>query len=129
MREAVSTDSAPAAIGPYSQAVTTGNLVFASGQLGMCPRTGEIVTGPIADEAQQALRNLDAVLRAAGSSLPQALKVTVYLTDLDQFAAVNDVYATWLSAPYPARACVEVAALPRGARIEIDAVAVRSATS
>lgn len=120
---AISTETAPAAIGPYSQAVVSGDLVFVSGQIPLNPTSGELVSGSIEDETTQVLTNLQAVLTAAGSSLSQVVKTTIYLTDLADFSRVNEVYARSFRAPAPARATVQVAALPRGARVEIDAIA------
>jgi reactive intermediate/imine deaminase len=120
-RDAVMTDEAPAAIGPYSQAIRAGTLLFVSGQIPLDP-AGELIPGPIADQARQALDNLAAVVRAGGSDLGRVIKLTVYLTDLSDFAAVNAVMSEYFQPPYPARAVVGVAALPRGAMIEIDAV-------
>ena len=120
-RDAVMTGDAPAAIGPYSQAVRAGTLLFVSGQIPLDPG-GELIPGPIADQARQALNNLAAVVRAGGSDLGRVIKLTVYLTDLSGFAAVNAVMSEYFQPPYPARAVVGVAALPRGAMIEIDAV-------
>ncbi len=122
MRSTVNSPDAPTAIGPYSQAVSHAGLLWCSGQLGLDPATGQLADGGAPAEAEQALRNLDAVCREAGTALNRALRCTVYLTDLEQFAAVNEVYATWFEEPFPARACVQVAALPRGAVVEIDAV-------
>jgi 2-iminobutanoate/2-iminopropanoate deaminase len=123
--DAVSTESAPAAIGPYSQAVTAGDLVFTAGQIAIDPATGDIVDGGIAAETAQVLRNLSAVLTAAGSGLERVIKTTVYLADMGEFAAMNEVYATFFVASLPARAAIEAAALPRGVRVEIDCVASR----
>jgi 2-iminobutanoate/2-iminopropanoate deaminase len=120
--EPVSTPQAPAAIGPYSQAMRVGAFVFASGQIPLDPKTGALVSGTVADETRQVLANLAAVLEAAGSSLDRVVKTTVYLTDLDDFAAMNDAYAAAFGACRPARATVQVARLPRGARVEIDAI-------
>ena len=120
-RDAVMTDEAPAAIGPYSQAIRAGTLLFVSGQTPLDP-AGELIPGPIVDQARQALDNLAAVVRAGGSDLGRVIKLTVYLTDLSDFAAVNAVMSEYFQPPYPARAVVGVAALPRGAMIEIDAV-------
>ena len=120
-RDAVMTDEAPAAIGPYSQAIRAGTLLFVSGQIPLDP-AGELIPGPIVDQARQALDNLAAVVRAGGSDLGRVIKLTVYLTDLSDFAAVNAVMSEYFEPPYPARAVVGVAALPRGAMIEIDAV-------
>ena len=119
------TDSAPAPVGPYSQAVRAGEWIFASGQIPLDPATGELVGGEIEDEARQVLANLAAVLEAGGSGLDRVVRATVYLTDLSLFPRVNAVYAEAFHAdPAPARATVEVAALPLGARVEIDAIAL-----
>jgi len=123
-REALRTESAPAPVGPYSQAMRAGELVFTSGQIPMDPESGDIVSGDIRQEAEQVFRNLDEVLKAAGTSLRRAVKLTVFLTDMVHFGAVNEVYARFFEEPFPARSCVEVAALPKGVRIEAEAVAV-----
>jgi 2-iminobutanoate/2-iminopropanoate deaminase len=115
---------APQAIGPYSQALVHGDLVFCSGQLGLDPFTGMIPAGA-PEQARQALANLEAVLNGAGSSMPKVLKVTVFLTDLSAFAEINRVYAEFFSPPYPARTMVQVTALPKGAAVEIDLIARR----
>ncbi len=123
----VQTDAAPKAIGPYSQAIAApgGRLVFCSGQLAIDPKTGELAgAGDVRRETHQVLRNLGAVLEAAGSSLAKVVKTTVFLVDLGDFAAVNEVYATYFKDLAPARATVQVAALPRGAQVEIEAIAV-----
>ena len=122
MRQSVTTADAPTAIGPYSQGVRHGDLLWASGQLGVLPASGALVGDGVAEQAEQALRNLDAVCRAAGTSLVKAVKCTVYLTDMADFPVVNQVYERFFEQPYPARATVQVAALPRGGRVEIDAV-------
>lgn len=122
MRTTVNTSDAPAAIGPYSQAVRQGGLLWCSGQLGLDPAQGTLVPGDTAAQAEQALRNLEAVCREAGTSLNKALRLTIYLIDLADFQAVNAVYATFFEEPFPARACIQVAALPKGGRVEIDAV-------
>ncbi|HZP41742.1 MAG TPA: Rid family detoxifying hydrolase [Candidatus Binatia bacterium] len=124
-RRAVTAADAPQALGPYSQAVTIGDFVFCSGQVGMDPATGRLVEGGIARETARALENLAAVLAAAGASLAQVVRTTVYLTDLADFAAMNAVYARHFTTPFPARATVQVAKLPAGARVEIDAIAAR----
>ncbi len=126
MAEPISTADAPKAIGPYSQAVAApaGRLVFCSGQIPLDPRTGELVKGTIEEETRRVMENLKAVLAAAGASFGQVVKTTIFLTDLADFAKVNEVYGGYLGAVPPARATVQVAALPRGARVEIDAVAV-----
>jgi reactive intermediate/imine deaminase len=123
-RSSVFTDQAPKAIGPYSQAVRAGNTVYLSGQIPLDPKTGELVKGDIQQEARRAFDNLKAVAAAAGDGLQQVVRVTIYLTDLGDFAKVNEVMAGYFQEPYPARATLGVAALPRGARIEIDAVMV-----
>ena len=125
MREAIQTDKAPAAIGPYSHAVKAGNVLFCSGQIPIDPASGELVSGDIAAETRQVMRNLGAVLEAGGSSFAAVVKCNIWLTDMGSFAAVNEVYGEFFKdgAP-PARATVEVSALPKGARIEIAAIAV-----
>ncbi len=123
MRE-VKSDAAPEPVGPYSQAVAHGNLLFASGQIPIDPTTGALVAGEIEDETRQVIANLRAVLEAGGSSLARVVKATVYVTDLSLFARINAVYAEHFTGdPTPARATVQVAALPLGARVEIDAIA------
>ena len=122
-KQAISTPLAPTAIGPYSQAIRSGNLVFLSGQIPIDPSTGKIVEGDVATQTARVLQNLSAVLEAAGSSLGQVLKTTVYLKDLADFAAVNEVYAQFFGECPPARATVEVARLPRNVAVEIDLIA------
>jgi len=124
-RHPVSTAGAPAAIGPYSQAIAAGDLVFCSGQIGIDPATGELVEG-VEAQAERALRSLGAVLDAAGCSWDDLVKTTIFLADIGDFAAVNAIYARFMPDPPPARSTFGVAALPKGARIEIEAVAVRS---
>lgn len=124
-KQQVNTDQAPAAIGPYSQAAIAGDFVFVSGQLGVNPATGKFNGETAAEQTEQALRNLDAVLTAAGASLHGLVQVTVYLADMADFADVNAVYQRLVPPPYPARVCIQAAALPKNARIEIAAVAVR----
>ena len=124
-RQPIITTAAPQAIGPYSQAITAGGFVFCSGQLGVAPETGALVPGGIEAETEQALRNLSAVLKAAGSSLERVVKTTVYLTDMGAFAAMNTVYGRHFKDPAPARATIQVAALPRGGCVEIEATAIR----
>jgi 2-iminobutanoate/2-iminopropanoate deaminase len=123
MRSAVQTNAAPAAIGPYSQAVRSGTLVFTAGQIGLDPGSGELVEG-VEEQAERALRNLSAILDAAGTSLERVIKTTVFLADMDDFASVNAVYAGHFSTPYPARSTVAVRTLPKGALVEIEAVAL-----
>ncbi len=120
----IATKSAPAAIGPYSQAVAHGGMVFLSGQIPLDPATGELVKGTIAEETARVLDNLAAVLAAAGCTFQSVVRTTIYLTDLGDFQAVNETYGKRFSGTFPARATVQVAALPRGARVEIDAIAV-----
>ncbi len=121
-REQVSTPSAPAALGPYSQAIKTGSLVFLSGQIPLDPDSMEIVPGGIEAQTRQVFKNLAAVAEAAGSNLRNAVKLTIYLTDLGDFAEVNAIMADNFEEPFPARATIQVSALPKGAAIEIDAV-------
>lgn len=121
-RAILSTPDAPAAIGPYSQAVKLGDTVWVSGQIPLIPESMELIEGDISAQARQVFKNLAAIAEAAGCSLNDAVKMNISLTDLNDFAAVNDVMASFLEAPYPARACVQVAALPKGASIEIEAV-------
>ena len=123
MRETVSTGKAPAAIGPYSQAVRSGGFLFCSGQIPIDPATGKMVEGGIEAQTERVLRNLEAVLSGGGSTLESVVKTTVYLTDLADFPAMNAVYAKFFRQDPPARATVQVAKLPAGARVEIDAVA------
>jgi 2-iminobutanoate/2-iminopropanoate deaminase len=122
-RTVIHTPDAPAAIGPYSQAIAHLGLVFASGQIPLDPATGQIVPGDAAAQAERVLENLQAVLLAAGSSLPQVLKTTIYLKDMNHFAVVNDVYARYFPSQPPARATVEVARLPKDVLVEIDCIA------
>jgi 2-iminobutanoate/2-iminopropanoate deaminase len=122
-RRGVHTDAAPAAIGPYGQAVRTADLVFTSGQIGADASSGELAEG-VADQADQALRNLTAVLQAAGTDLEHVVKTTIFLADMADFSTVNEVYARYLSPPYPARSTIAVKALPKGALVEIEMVAL-----
>ncbi len=126
MHEVISSSDAPKAIGPYSQAVAVGpgqRLLFLSGQIPLDPKTGELLKGTIEEETDRVLMNLQAVLAAGGGRLAQVVKTTVYLTDLADFASMNEVYGRYFNSNPPARATVQVAALPRGARVEIDAIA------
>jgi 2-iminobutanoate/2-iminopropanoate deaminase len=122
-KKAISTTLAPAAIGPYSQAIRSGNLVFVSGQIPLDPATGQLVEGDAAAQADRVIQNLVAVLQAAGSSISQVLKSTVYLKNMDDFAKVNEVYARYFTETPPARATVEVSRLPRNVLVEIEVVA------
>jgi 2-iminobutanoate/2-iminopropanoate deaminase len=124
MKEVIATDQAPQAIGPYSQAVRAGSWLFVSGQIGLNPSSVELVAGGVVAETTRVLDNLREVLNAAGASLDDVVRTTIYLVDLSDFGRVNEAYAAFFRAPYPARATVGVAALPRGARVEIDAIAV-----
>ena len=121
-KSVIKTDRAPAAIGTYSQAVRAGNTVYLSGQIPLDPDSGELVTGDIAVQIRQVFDNLTAVAEAAGGSLDDAVKLTVYLTDLGHFSAVNEIMAEYFSEPYPARAAVGVASLPRNAEVEAEAI-------
>jgi 2-iminobutanoate/2-iminopropanoate deaminase len=123
MKEAVSSPNAPKAIGPYSQAVRAGQLLFVSGQVPLDPATGQIVAGDIQTQTRRVFDNLAAVLKAGGRSFADVVRTTVFLADMNDFAAVNEVYGTYFAAPYPARATVQVARLPKDARIEIDLIA------
>ncbi|MDB6163429.1 MAG: RidA family protein [Xanthomonadaceae bacterium] len=123
-RQPICTDRAPAAIGPYSQAVRSGAAVYLSGQIPLDPASGQLIVGDIALQARRALDNLKAVCEEAGGSLGDVVRVGLYVTDLGDFAAVNAVMAEYFSAPYPARSTIQVAALPKGANVEIDAVMV-----
>lgn len=126
VRVKIQTNRAPGAIGPYSQAIKAGGFVFVSGQIPTDPRTGQFVEGGVAEQTEQVLKNLSEILEAAGSSLGQVVKTTVFLADMSEFAAMNDVYGTYFTADPPARATVAAAGLPRNARVEIDAVALVS---
>lgn len=121
-KQPISTPHAPAAVGPYSQAVRHGNIVFLSGQIPLDPETGRLVEGEFAEQVHRVFQNLRAVCRAAGSDLDGLLKLNVYLTDLGHFTTVNEIMATYFTEPYPARAAVEVSALPLGAEVEMEAV-------
>jgi len=124
MKKEVKTDKAPKAIGPYSQGVIANGFVFCSGQIPLDPASGELNTGPIEDQARLVLKNLGAVLEAAGSSFDRVVKTTIFLQDINDFSKVNQVYAEFFKTPFPARATVQVARLPRDARVEIEAVAL-----
>lgn len=129
MREIVATETAPQAIGPYSQAIIVGDFVFTSGQIPIDPKTGVFVEGGIAEQAEQVLRNLAEVLKAAGTGLDGVVKTTVFLADMGDFAAMNEVYGRFFSSEPPARSTVEAARLPRDARIEIEVIALKTVTS
>lgn len=123
-KQVISTENAPKAIGPYSAGIRSGQLVFTAGQLGIAPHTGELVSGGIESETRQALTNLKHVLKAAGLSLNEVVKTTVFLRDINDFAAMNGVYAEFFTQNPPARSAVQVAALPKGGAVEIEAVAI-----
>ena len=125
MKTPIQTNQAPAAIGPYSQAIEAGGMVFVSGQLPIDPATGEFAPGGIKEQTRQSLTNAKAILEEAGISLANVVKTTVFLADLADFAAMNEVYATYFSAPFPARSAVAVKTLPKNARVEIECIAVR----
>jgi 2-iminobutanoate/2-iminopropanoate deaminase len=123
VREPVATSAAPAAIGPYSQAIKAGDFLFASGQIPLDPVTGTLVTGGIAEQTHRVLKNLAGVLEAAGTGFDKVVKTTVYLSDMADFSAVNEIYATYFPQPAPARATIQAARLPRDVRVEIDLIA------
>ncbi|MEP7213968.1 MAG: RidA family protein [Acidobacteriota bacterium] len=123
MKEIISTENAPSAIGPYSQAIKASGMVFCSGQIPIDPVTGEFVSNDIAEQTEQVLKNLDAVLKAAGSGLENVVKTTVFLADMGDFAAMNEVYGRYFNENKPARATVQAARLPRDSRVEIDCIA------
>jgi 2-iminobutanoate/2-iminopropanoate deaminase len=123
-KNTVTTPNAPAAVGPYSQAVVTDGMVFTAGQLGLIPETGQMIEGDVAAQTRQVLQNLKAVLEAAGSGLDSIIKTTVFLQSMDDFAAMNGVYGEFFAAPFPARSTVEVAKLPKNGLVEIECVAL-----
>jgi 2-iminobutanoate/2-iminopropanoate deaminase len=124
VKEIIHTEQAPKAIGPYSQAIRANGLIFASGQIPINPETGQFVAGGIAEQTEQAIKNLSRVLEAAGSGLNRVVKTTVFLADMEEFAAMNEVYGRFFNEKPPARATVEAARLPRDARVEIEAIAL-----
>lgn len=123
--KALHTDKAPAAIGPYSQAIEVNGMVFASGQIPLDPTTGNVVEGGIKEQTHQALTNAKAIMEAAGLSLANVVKTTVFMADMSDFAAMNEVYATFFTEPYPARSAVAVKALPKGVLVEVECIAAR----
>ncbi|WP_163528754.1 RidA family protein [Halobacillus ihumii] len=125
MFKPISTDQAPAAIGPYSQAVDVGNLIFISGQIPLNPATQLFVSEHVKEQTEQVMKNIGAILKEAGLTYKHIAKANIYLENIDDFAVVNEVYASYLSEPYPARAAVEVGKLPKGAKVEIEAIAVK----
>lgn len=124
MKTVISSSEAPAAVGPYSQAVRAGQTLYCAGQIPLDPATGELIEGDVAAQTERVLQNLGGVLRAAGLDYKDVVKTTVFLTDLGNFAAMNEVYARYFAAPFPARSTIQVAGLPKGASVEIEAVAV-----
>ncbi|MEA1964498.1 MAG: RidA family protein [Candidatus Aerophobetes bacterium] len=122
-KEIITTEKTASAVGPYSQAMKIGDLIFTSGQLGISPSTGKMVEGGIESETRQALENLKAILEAGGSSLDEVVKTAVFITDMNDFAKVNKIYSEYFTGGFPARSCVEVGALAKGAQIEIEAIA------
>ena len=126
MANVISTDKAPAAIGPYSQAIEVNGMIYTSGMIPIDPSTGELVTGSVEAQAEQAISNLEALLAASGSSIEKAVKTVVFLSNMDDFGKINEVYAKHFKEPYPARSCVQVARLPKDVAIEIEAVAVKN---
>ena len=126
MANVISTDKAPAAIGPYSQAIEVNGMIYTSGMIPIDPSTGELVTGSVEAQAEQAISNLEALLAASGSSIEKAVKTVVFISNMDDFGKINKVYAKHFKEPYPARSCVQVARLPKDVAIEIEAVAVKN---
>lgn len=123
MKKEISTKKAPAAIGPYSQAIQVGDMIFTSGMIPIVPETGELVTGSVEAQAEQALSNLKNLVEASGSSMDRVIKTVVFIKDMEDFTKINDVYAKYFTEPYPARSCVQVARLPKDVAIEIEAIA------
>lgn len=126
MANVISTDKAPAAIGPYSQAIEVNGMIYTSGMIPIDPSTGELVTGSVEAQVEQAISNLEALLAASGSSIEKAVKTVVFISNMDDFGKINEVYAKHFKEPYPARSCVQVARLPKDVAIEIEAVAVKN---
>src|SRR5438270_11383383 len=124
MKKIIATSDAPAAIGPYSQAIRSGNLIFCSGQIPLEPKSGQMVSDDIADQTRRVLDNISGLLKSEGLSLGDVLKTTIFLTDLGNFQIVNEIYGSYFSNPPPARSTVEVSALPKGAKIEIEVIAL-----
>jgi 2-iminobutanoate/2-iminopropanoate deaminase len=126
MKTVIAAPDAPAAVGPYSQAIAVGNLLFCAGQIPLDPATGELVAGGVPEQATRVCENIAAVLRANGMDFSHVVKATVFMVNLADFAAMNEVYARYFTAPFPARSTIQVAALPKGAQVEIEVIAVRS---
>ncbi|SFR73347.1 RidA family protein [Anaeromicropila populeti] len=125
MKKIISTDKAPAAIGPYSQAIEFNNMVYTSGIIPIDPATGQLITGPVEVQAEQAFKNLAALLTESGTSVEKVIKTTVFIKNMDDFAKINEIYAKYFTKEYPARSCVEVARLPKDVLIEIEAIAYK----
>lgn len=123
MKEVISTPDAPAAVGPYSQAIKAGGFIYVSGQIPLVPQTGTLVSDDVADQTAQSIRNIETILKAAGASLKDVIKTTVFITNMADFGKINTEYAKYFTEKAPARACVEVSKLPKGAQLEIEAVA------
>lgn len=126
MANVISTDKAPAAIGPYSQTIEVNGMIYTSGMIPIDPSTGELVTGSVEAQAEQAISNLEALLAASGSSIEKVVKTVVFISNMDDFGKINEVYAKHFKEPYPARSCVQIARLPKDVAIEIEAVAVKN---
>lgn len=126
MANVISTDKAPAAIGPYSQAIEVNGMIYTSGMIPIDPSTGELVTSSVEAQAEQAISNLEALLAASGSSIEKVVKTVVFISNMDDFGKINEVYAKHFKEPYPARSCVQIARLPKDVAIEIEAVAVKN---
>lgn len=126
MKKEIKTTAAPKAIGPYSQAIEANGFIFVSGQIPINPETGELIKGPIEKQTEQVLKNISAILEKAGSSLDKVVKATVYLSDLKDYAKMNEIYSKYFSSPYPARAAIQVARLPKDVGIEIEVIAIAS---
>lgn len=125
-KEVIHTDNAPKAVGPYSQAIMAGNTLFCSGQIAIDPKNNEVLKVSVKEQTHQVMKNIDAVLKQAGLSYGHIVKSTIFVTDMNDFATVNEVYSSYLQAPYPARSTVGVAALPKGVNVEIEVVAIKS---
>ncbi|WP_455714949.1 RidA family protein [Anaerosporobacter sp.] len=125
MKTIISTDKAPQAIGPYSQAVEVNGMIYTSGMIPINPADGSLVTGPVEEQAEQALKNLKALIEESGSSMDKVVKTTVFIKDMNDFAKINEVYARYFTDSYPSRSCVEVARLPKDVLIEVEAIAIK----
>lgn len=125
MKTQISTKNAPAAIGPYSQAIEVNGMIFTSGMIPINPRTGELVTGSVEEQAEQAFTNLKALIEASGSAMDKVVKTVVFIQDMNDFAKINAIYEKYFTEPYPARSCVEVARLPKDVALEVEAVATK----